>query len=218
MKKNQKGFTLIEGLLAVIFLSLIGFIGYYVWHTNQKDNKTVNSTSLTEKTTAVNNYQGWKDYCSTNEKACFKYPTTWKVEDSCSNTTDCPNVDSIRFSTPDSSTIYYTSSVAGIGGDCEQGVVPNVVYTKVEKLSNNSGLYLVESTRSDVTVTNFGLADTVKGSPPKVGDTGSCFNYFSFASKNTKNAGASFNASIENSAKPADLKNIELALSSFKYQ
>lgn len=37
--KNQKGFTLVEGLLVIIALSLIGFTGFYVYSANQKSNK-----------------------------------------------------------------------------------------------------------------------------------------------------------------------------------
>jgi Tfp pilus assembly protein PilV len=35
--KSQKGFTLVEGLLIVLILSVVGFAGYYVWNQNQDD-------------------------------------------------------------------------------------------------------------------------------------------------------------------------------------
>lgn len=33
---NQKGFTLVEGLLIALILSVIGFVGYMVWNNNQE--------------------------------------------------------------------------------------------------------------------------------------------------------------------------------------
>lgn len=36
MKTTQKGFTVVETLLVVIIAILVGFGGYYVWHTNHK--------------------------------------------------------------------------------------------------------------------------------------------------------------------------------------
>lgn len=44
---NQKGFGLIESLLIVIALALVVFVGYYVWHTQQQDDKTPTNSSQT---------------------------------------------------------------------------------------------------------------------------------------------------------------------------
>lgn len=44
-KLNQKGFSAVEGLLIVIIVLLVGFIGYYVWHTQKNTNDTLNSAS-----------------------------------------------------------------------------------------------------------------------------------------------------------------------------
>ena len=41
---SQKGFTLVEGLLIVIVLSVIGFSGYYVWNQQQDTTQTVQQT------------------------------------------------------------------------------------------------------------------------------------------------------------------------------
>lgn len=38
MKKNQKGFSLTEGLLIVVILGLVTFVGWYVWQSSQKAN------------------------------------------------------------------------------------------------------------------------------------------------------------------------------------
>ena len=57
-RTNQSGFSAIEGLLIIVIVAIVGFTGYYVWHSAQNANKlttvqsdtktTVNSKSLTE--------------------------------------------------------------------------------------------------------------------------------------------------------------------------
>jgi type II secretory pathway pseudopilin PulG len=49
MLKNQKGFTVVEGLLIAIIVILIGGIGYYVY-TQQQTNETSESVASTETT------------------------------------------------------------------------------------------------------------------------------------------------------------------------
>lgn len=44
-KLNQKGFSLVEGLLIVIALALVVFVGYYVWHTQKDINKQSSATT-----------------------------------------------------------------------------------------------------------------------------------------------------------------------------
>jgi prepilin-type N-terminal cleavage/methylation domain-containing protein len=43
--KNQQGFGIIEMLLVIILLSLVGFIGYYVYHANNKATDTYDQTT-----------------------------------------------------------------------------------------------------------------------------------------------------------------------------
>jgi hypothetical protein len=45
MKRNQKGFGAVEGLLILILLSILGFTGYYVYHTRNNANSTYNKTA-----------------------------------------------------------------------------------------------------------------------------------------------------------------------------
>lgn len=45
MKKNQQGFTLVEGLLVLLVVAIIAFIGYYVVNTQKSNKVNVNSTS-----------------------------------------------------------------------------------------------------------------------------------------------------------------------------
>lgn len=78
---NDKGFTLAETLLAILILTVIGLGGYYVWHNQHKSSakKTISSTSSNKSTTT--SYEGWKTYCDSHAKFCFKYPSDWQAQD-----------------------------------------------------------------------------------------------------------------------------------------
>lgn len=95
MKVNQKGFSVVEGLLVIIALTLVGGIGYYVYQSNQ-DKKTDNSvTSQTNEQSSKQEekstdkgpvHVGWKTYTSSAQKVSFEYPEGWFVrEDSETN-------------------------------------------------------------------------------------------------------------------------------------
>jgi Tfp pilus assembly protein PilV len=53
--KNQKGFSLIEGLLVIIAITLIAFVGYYVWHTQQQSEDDTQVSVTSTKTTVAKN-------------------------------------------------------------------------------------------------------------------------------------------------------------------
>ncbi|HSW85669.1 MAG TPA: hypothetical protein VLF79_03625 [Candidatus Saccharimonadales bacterium] len=44
MKINHKGFTIIEGLLLLVALTLIAFVGFYVYNANQNTNKVISQS------------------------------------------------------------------------------------------------------------------------------------------------------------------------------
>lgn len=87
MKKSQKGFAVVEGLLILVIVGLIGFVGWYVWHNRatKTTNSPATSTSaiVEQKTTptatkpAVDPYAGWKTYCDSTINGCFRYPADW---------------------------------------------------------------------------------------------------------------------------------------------
>jgi hypothetical protein len=60
VRKNQTGFSLVEGLLVIIALAIVGGVGYYVYHTQQETNKTAESakTSTTPPVSSTSK----KDY------------------------------------------------------------------------------------------------------------------------------------------------------------
>lgn len=50
--KNQSGFTVVEVILVLILVAILGFTGYYVWHSQKKadDKKPVSTTSQPSST------------------------------------------------------------------------------------------------------------------------------------------------------------------------
>ncbi len=51
MNENQKGFSVVEGLLILIIVGLIGCVGWYVWHA--KNNADANLNSAASSNTVI---------------------------------------------------------------------------------------------------------------------------------------------------------------------
>lgn len=84
---NQKGLTVIEGLIATVVVIIVGFGGYYVWNQNQDDSSTKNeevsnADSATNDDTADDKTkdrasstpEGWVEYESKELGFSFAYP------------------------------------------------------------------------------------------------------------------------------------------------
>lgn len=90
LNSNELGFGVIEGVLILVFVGLIGFVGWYVWHnraTNTANTPSANATSSKPKTTAksldakVDETAGWTSYNNAAIGITFKYPSEWKVQE-----------------------------------------------------------------------------------------------------------------------------------------
>lgn len=49
MDRKQKGFTVVEGLLLVIAVTLVVFVGYYVYHSQKNANDILNTAAQTSQ-------------------------------------------------------------------------------------------------------------------------------------------------------------------------
>lgn len=95
MKKNQKGFSVIEALLFLIIVGLIGFVGWYVWHAKNNTDNNLNAAANTSSNTttqiaATDKYSGWQtlDHDGTKYAEALgegygvhfslKYPSEWQ--------------------------------------------------------------------------------------------------------------------------------------------
>jgi len=85
MKKriNQSGFGYIGALILLLVLVLAGISGYFVYTRNNKKDSSgsTNQSSISEDKIASTKKEELKEYCSITEKACFKYPSDWVIND-----------------------------------------------------------------------------------------------------------------------------------------
>jgi hypothetical protein len=84
LQDNQKGFSAIEFVLIVIIITIVAFVGWFVWHSKQTADKNLTITNsatpiIKKQTKATNLYAGWKSYCDTIHYYCFKYPSNWQL-------------------------------------------------------------------------------------------------------------------------------------------
>lgn len=82
IKADQKGFSVIEALLILVAIGILGFTGWFVYHTRQtadKDLSSNNSTDPTYKKALADPYKDWKSASLKYEKMSFKYPSTWQI-------------------------------------------------------------------------------------------------------------------------------------------
>lgn len=83
-RKESGGFSVIEALIALVVIAVIGLGGWMVWrHSHQQKKAAATKTaapSADKKTSDMQSadpYAGWKSYCDTELKACYKYPNDW---------------------------------------------------------------------------------------------------------------------------------------------
>lgn len=90
MKSNQKGFGAVEGLLILILLTMVGFTGYYVYHSRNNANSTYDSatkagSSSVQTPTAQSSES--KTYSNSAYSLSFKYPQNARIDDNTSTKT-----------------------------------------------------------------------------------------------------------------------------------
>jgi hypothetical protein len=131
MKKlNNMGFSAVEALLILVVIGILGFTGWFVYHSQKLATKDYSSqssiqTSSTKKSTEPSDpYAGWKTYTSSFEKLTFKYPADWRSVTPEVPSTD-PSADSFELKSPSNAlSISWDSEIDGIGGACDPDVMP----------------------------------------------------------------------------------------------
>lgn len=88
---NSKGFGLLGVLVIVLVVAIAGFSGWFIWNKNHDTKKTTDSSNTNgsnkDDNTTTDPYEGWRTYCETQSKYCFRYPTAWSVESDAVSTT-----------------------------------------------------------------------------------------------------------------------------------
>ncbi len=80
---KQRGFTLIEVLLSVIALSVVVFVGYYVYNQSSSNDKSAASSTTAKPLTPLKKVKpadptaSWTAYTTTGNGFSFKYPSGW---------------------------------------------------------------------------------------------------------------------------------------------
>ncbi len=80
MKLEQKGITLIEGLLILLIVSFISFAGWYVWNANKKPVAVPAATSNNTSRAAVAD-SAHKTFSHPELGFTFSYPSGWETLD-----------------------------------------------------------------------------------------------------------------------------------------
>ena len=114
--KNENGFGAVEILLVILIIAIVSFGGYYVWNTQHKSS-TQNTRAVATKDAASKSaqstspYAGWKSYELKYEKLSFRYPATWKADDTSSS-----GIDTVSFQSSDNFS-FNIADGASSGGD-----------------------------------------------------------------------------------------------------
>ncbi len=137
---NQSGFSVIESLLILVVVGILGFTGWYVYHSQQAASKNYSAagnsmaptykkrtpaksgaTSISRASSVQNPSAGWKTGTLSYEKVTYQYPADWTVTDSSSSTpkgTGCvyPGMDNVVLTSPSNHQVTLNTGVACIGG------------------------------------------------------------------------------------------------------
>jgi hypothetical protein len=85
--KGSIGFSVLAALLMLVIVGILGFTGWFVYHSQKTADKSYDSESSTHtdstknQTTANDEYAGWKTYESTDKSLSFKYPGDWFIRE-----------------------------------------------------------------------------------------------------------------------------------------
>lgn len=184
--KNQLGFNVVEGVIIVLVIAIVGFIGWRLY--SQPSNKTNDATSISQNTSQtpkptisspssgtaapINPYIGWKAYCSTMGGLCLQYPTDWQEKDTISQTSETTYTDIATITSPSGAlAVVYNPFVSGVGGGCpdatcffqtdsiDQTYIPNSIGLKVYKgvWTNSSSIVPSYFISSDKQMSNYNL-------------------------------------------------------------
>jgi hypothetical protein len=218
---RNSGFGIIGIFITIIVITIIGGVSWIFYGNFVKKSPPAVSTQSSNSTTSPSStpdpYSGWLQYCSKQEKSCFKYPNTWATKDVSSVD---PNGDGISLTSPNGTILWFQSAVSGIGGTCNSDTDPHVFIDKVIAEPHVSNLYIVETKYGNTgSVIHIGLVNGVDDHAPQTGDIGYCIHFTTFKSRHDPSIDAWFeiNGNSNTYLKPVDIPAVELILKSYTY-
>jgi len=198
ISKNEKGFSTVELVLALVILILIVVVGWLVYKNNHKTTSISSTTASTTKptTSKINTttttqsaslYAGWKTSTLQYERITYQYPSNWTVTDNSAaspksqNGCTYPGHDLITLNSPSGTEVAFNAGqdCFGYPGDTSFGSVP------IDSLGQK--LYLAfEASNYDSTLTSPNYACLARSPSPN--------GQFDFKSRNIYDDPDSFSA------------------------
>lgn len=166
MKKNQKGLALIETLLIILILVIIGFGGYYVWHSQKQSNSTLSTAASTSQAASS---QSALLSATVDKTLSLKYPSTWHLvqTNQSAATSDTPS-NTVITSPDGNTTVTLVGGLSGIGGGCDPS--QGQTLTDVDKTTlANQPAYAFLSYRTSDGLVNFAMVDASTAAKTAVG-------------------------------------------------
>ncbi len=112
MKKNQKGFSVVEVIVVLAILGLIGFAGWFVYKNNQKDNPKPSAaqSSATQSNTkpSVDETADWVSLTSRKNGFSMRVPDGWSAINE--GASDSVRISSVTYKPGAKATITVTDS------------------------------------------------------------------------------------------------------------
>jgi hypothetical protein len=130
--KNNRGFTVVEGLLIAIIVMMLAGGGYYVYQARQDKTKA----DATPAPKAEDPTKDWKSYTAPVDGLTFKYPADWKLKTETGNAPGGEQ-ETATVSSPDGFELIVTDPIDGFGGGCED---PCPIVTETYSAEKYDGL------------------------------------------------------------------------------
>lgn len=119
MKKlNNKGFTVVEGILIFLALAIIGAVGWYVWQNNKSSDNSISTTQPVTQKPQKEKTVPLKTYTNEEYGFSFEYPETWQLKVDLKDEGRMANEGEVIVTSPNGTNVYFRPNQGGKGGDC----------------------------------------------------------------------------------------------------
>ena len=153
IRKNSKGFGIVELLIILLVIGLLGFGGWYVYHS--REDKAASKDKNESRVEQANQQQTLdKKYSDITGNFSVMHPSTWEVQTATNNSDpDLPST-TTTLTSPAGTVLKLNSDWGGRGGGCEPAAddepfkagnaCPTIEYLSSEKVSIENIYYAAE--------------------------------------------------------------------------
>lgn len=155
-RQNQNGSGIVEAFLIIVVIGILGFTGYFVWHSQKSATTTLNETlkatnsSLSAKTPAAKSAAPKLLTASMDaavgKDISFTYPETWSLTKGAVQKS--PYLDQkVTVKSPSGSlSLVYEASDGGLGGACSPADSGTISSLRIEPIAQFDKASYVETT------------------------------------------------------------------------